>query len=463
MKFLDTLRGLYIKSPNWLRQGVSPALAILPINIKYGKTYTNLYKDIACSRNDAEFVREYQVANLRNIAKLAAKTPYYKKIFVENSINPDAFTLADLQKLPILDKNAIRQNSEAFLTKDISQCDVSSTSGTSGQPLKFYMDKDRGVKEWAFVNTLWATAGYTPNDLRAVLRGVKLANPDDKPYDYNPALRELRLSPFHLHPETMDKYLQLITQYKVKFIHGYPSAIDILARHAHKTNWQKSPYLQGVLAVSENLLQHQRCNIENAFGKVFPFYGMSEKVAIAGEIAKDIYEFEPLYGYTELVDEQNNPVTEVGQQGRIIGTGFISTAMSLIRYDTGDYAELLALPTYENGYRLRLRNIQSRWGQEFVVDKHGGLISIAAINIHSSVYAKIREFQIYQDVVGEAIVKIIPTPNVKKDELQPFIDEIQKKVGTGIAFKLEIVSEIAKNTRGKRKFISQQLNLQDFQ
>jgi len=460
MKILDTLRGLYVKSPNWLKRSTSPLLAMLPIQLKYGKTYLKYYNDIQKSKTDAEFVREYQLSHLKNIIKLASeKSIYYKEILKE--INPDTFSFEDLAKIPILDKETVRSSAEELLTIDKSKADTASTSGTSGKPLKFYLDKSRSVKEWAFVNSIWEQIGYNHKHLRASLRGVKLSNPDKKPYDYNPALNELRLSPFHMYPHVMDKYLELITKYKVDFIHGYPSGVDILAKYAKKTVWKKPKSLKGVFVVSETMFDHQRVLIEEIFGKVASFYGMSEKVGIAGEIEPDLYEFEPLYAFVELIDDDGKPVTEKGKIGRIVGTGFISTVMPFIRYDTADYAELVELPTAENFYRLKLRNIKSRWGQEFVVDNNNGLISISAINIHSPVYAKIREFQIYQDTIGKAIVKVVKLPEVSEAELQIFVDEIQEKVGKNIEFSLELCEELPKNTRGKRKFIDQKLDLEE--
>jgi phenylacetate-CoA ligase len=264
----------------------------------------------------------------------------------------------------------------------------------------------------------------------------------------------------------MDEYLRLISHFGIHFLHGYPSAIAILAAHAVRRAWHPPDTLIGVLPISESLLFHQRELIQRAFGgiAVLPFYGQSEKVAIAGEVpgVPDCYEFEPLYGHVELVSDDGEAIVKPGQVGRIIATGFLSRAMPLLRYDTGDTAELVRLATYDNCQRMRVRAIRSRWGQEFLVGRNGALISIAAINVHSPVYVRMREFQFYQERAGEADVIVVPLPGYKDADIQPFIDEISSKVGASIQFRLRLSSSTATNTRGKRPFVVQRLDTRQY-
>jgi phenylacetate-CoA ligase len=322
------------------------------------------------------------------------------------------------------------------------------------------------VKEWAFVHHLWERNGYRPGMRIAVLRGVKIANVDRQPWEFDGALSELRLSPFHLVPEIMGKYCQLLEQYKIRFIWGYPSAISIFANYALSKGWQCPSTLTGVIPISETLFPHQREIIYKAFRgiRILASYGLSEKVAIAGELPaeEDVYEFEPLYGITELVDDDGMPVTELGKSGRIIGTGFISTAMPLLRYDTGDLGELVRPASKRNCYRLQLKGIKSRWGQEFIVAENGALISIAAVNIHSNAYSNIQSFQFSQDAVGRVTVLVVPVIGCTKEDIQPFVDEIQAKVGRNVRFNLKVVTAIAGNDRGKRRFIDQKLDLSKY-
>jgi phenylacetate-CoA ligase len=325
----------------------------------------------------------------------------------------------------------------------------------------FYLDKDRSVREWAFITHVWARIGYSPGKRRAVLRGVFLPNVDIRPWGYDAALRELRLSPFHLLPKVMDQYLRLISRYRVSFIHGYPSAIAILAGHALSASWSPPSSLEGILPISERLTVDQRELFRAAFGDVavLSYYGLSEKAAFAGEIPgePDVYEFEPLYGITELVDDEGRPIREPGEQGRVIGTGLLSRGMPLLRYDTEDRAELVRAPTHDNAYRLRVRGITSRWSEEYLVSKQGSLVSIAAINVHSRAYADVREFQFFQDTQGVAVLRVVPREGVCAEALARLANDFRTKVGSGLRIELEVVKAIDTNTRGKRLFVDQRL------
>lgn len=467
MLVTDVLRGLYVKLPRRLRALASPFISVMPPVLKYGETYLRYTNDIERSESDADFVEKYRARQLGLIVSSCFEhCTYYRTQFRQTfgeAFDGAEFSLDQLPYLPILRKETVRAAPDKFLTRKVSDVDLATTSGTSGVPLKFYLDRDRGVKEWAFVHHLWGRNGYCPGMRIAVLRGVKIPNVDKRPWEFDSALSELRLSPFHLIPEIMDKYFQLLEQYKIRFIWGYPSAISILANYALSKGWQCPSTLIGIIPISETLFPHQRELICKGFenSKILGSYGLSEKAAIAGELSteQDVYEFEPLYGITELVDDDDVPVSEPGKSGRIIGTGFISTAMPLLRYDTGDLGELVRPASRENCYRLRIKGIKSRWGQEFIVASNGALISIAAINVHSPVYSNLHSFQFFQNTLGIVKVLVVPVRGCTKEDIQPFVDEIQAKVGENVKFSLEIVNEIAGNARGKRRFVNQKLDL----
>lgn len=467
MTKVDVLRGMYIRSPGWIKQWVSPLLGLLPIQVRYGANYRRLRQDIERSERDAEFVAGFQLRALRSVIRSCVEySPHYRELLrdvYQRDPLPEQFSFADFQRIPILAKDAIREDPDRFLTKSASQMDVVSTSGSSGKPLKFFLDKNRSVKEWAFINHIWSRIGYKADQRRAVLRGVLIENVDKHPWNFDPAMNELHLSPFHLTAEHIEHYLELIQKYRVTYLHGYPSAMFLLAKHAQRASWPYAPHIRGLLPISESIYPYQRELLLNTFpnARILPFYGMSEKVAIAGEVPgePDLYEFEPLYGIAELVDEQHQPIVEIGRRGRLIGTSLLFSGMPLLRYDTGDEAVLAQSPTRENCYRLRVRNIRSRWAQEYLVGANGALISMAAINIHSATYALIQEFQFYQDTPGRATIRIVPTAGRTAGDFAALSGEIMNKIGAGMTIDIQVVAHIQQNKRGKRPFIEQKLDI----
>lgn len=52
-----------------------------------------------------------------------------------------------------------------------------------------------------------------------------------------------------------------------------------------------------------------------------------------------------------------------------------------------------------------------------------------------------------------------PLPGRQYRDFEPFVEEIQRKVGSDIVFRLELVDSLKSNPRKKRSFIEQKLNL----
>lgn len=469
-KLLDKLRTAYSKAPASVRGKLAPFLVLAPIASLYGSTYTEYRDNIDRSAHDEGFVREWRRKRLCEILGCAIdKSPYYQRIAQEHGITYDALARlgeAALAQFPILTKEMIREHRMQMLTCSKDALSEISTGGSSGTPLSFYLDKDRSVKEWAFLQDYWSKIGFTPKCVRAVFRGVLIDNVDTKPWEYDAALRELRLSPFHLTDEFEAKYCQLIQQKGIAYLHGYPSAISIFAGYVQRTNHAIRRQIKGVICASEQLHAYQREAIEHAFpnAQVTSFYGLSEKVLIGNEVRQrpGVYDLQPLYGYAELVDEAGEAILEPGRRGRLLGTSLLFQGMPLIRYDTGDTAELVALPTEKNLHRMRICAIEPRRGTEFVVGAQGQLISMTAINIHSSAYSKILAFQFRQRKPGEVRLCVSLAPGATPADLEPFVREISTKIGQSVQFEVELKADMQRTARGKAKFIEQELDISQY-
>ena len=466
---LNVLRGAYVKMPSPMKNFLSVGLSLLPPEWLYGRTYRNQRSLISKSQSDTTFVRAYQESMLNKLLTLCVQSsPYYRDAMrnvMEESSMQGPFCLEDLQKLPIIHKDIVRQHCrEMFVTKE-GKLDKVSTSGSSGVPLEIFLDKDRSVKEWSYIQQCWSTIGYRPEEKRAVLRGFFINRAHTQPWEYDSGLRELRFSPFHMTEDNMKLYLELIDKHRIQYIHGYPSAIFQLANYALKARWNPVLPIKGIFPISEPLYSHQRDLIATSFQnpRIVSYYGMSEKVAFAIEDVENpgVYEFEPTYGYVELVDGAGNQITEIGRRGTIVATGFLSIGMPLLRYDTGDMAELVVASSQDNCYRLRVKSISSRWGQEYVVGKEGELISMTALNVHSSAYAYIKTFQLFQERPGEVIVKVVSIKGAASKDIASLAEEFEKKTSGSIRFATQECDAIEQNTRGKSRFVEQKLKLDE--
>jgi phenylacetate-CoA ligase len=450
-----------VKAPRAVRQAAGRLLGLIPVERRFGSAYTRTIADLRRAETDPDFVEHYQAEKLDALlAACAERSPHYRRVFADLGISrPRA---GDLGKLPILTRDEIRGHEDDLLVAPREALDVVTTSGSSGQPLTLYLDRDRSVREWAFLNYIWSWIGYRPGDVRATVRQAHTPAPGGRLWEYDPGLRELRLSPFHMTPDVLDEYLRQIERHRVRYLHGYPSALMMLAIHALRVDWRPAQTLRGVLPISEVMYETQRRLAAEAFGAlpVQPVYGMSEKVAIAGERGEPFtYDFAPLYGVTEIVDDAGLPVAP-GERGRIVATGFICPSMPLVRYDTGDRATLVANPSRANGWKLRARQPSSRWVVEYLVSRTGAPIALTSLVFPRYAYDLIQAYQYYQDTPGVAIMRVVLLPGGTVEGLRPIVDEILECTTGAIEVRLEEVRDLP-TFRGKRKYVDQRLPLDE--
>jgi phenylacetate-CoA ligase len=225
--------------------------------------------------------------------------------------------------------------------------------------------------------------------------------------------------------------------------------------------------IKGIMPVSEPLFPHQRTLIRKVLGDVpfACFYGLSEKVLFAIEVPGQdgVYDFNPLYGLAELVDAAGEPVTEPGREGRVVGTGFLSTGMPFIRYDTGDFARLVALPTPDNGQRLRVASLTPRRKPGFLVALDGSrVVTTALTSEHESFFKGIAEFQFYQDTPGHVIIRYILAADGTASDIARLVDDLETRSLNRLHYSTEAVTQIARGRDGKRAFIDQRLDFADY-
>lgn len=469
MKLMDTLRGAYVRSPRFVRNLLAPVVALVPTSFKFGRTYRMWRQRISRAAADPDFAdAEHRAALRALLTKAHAGSPFYREMIDRTfgaEFNAADIDLADLDKLPVLGKDELRAAGDHALAVPHWKVDPGETAGSNAEkPLSFYLDKDRSGREMAFVYDAWSRIGYTEGDARASFRGFSLRDDGTRIHEWDPALRELRLSVFPLTVEDAARYLDLIDERGIQYFYGYPSAIELFCRHMRRLGRTPRLPVKGILPISEPIFDHQRAFIRDVLGNpsFACFYGLSEKVLFAAEVPGEdgVYEFNPLYGLAELVDEKGAPVTEPGREGRLIGTGFLSTGMPFIRYDTGDFARLVAMPTPANGQRLRVCHLAPRRKPQYLIAADGQRVVATALTSQDERFFKgIAEFQLYQDAPGKVLIRYIPAQDGNAGDIARFIDDLQTRSQSRLFYTAESVGRIATGRDGKRAFIDQRLDM----
>lgn len=467
MGLMDVARGAYIRSPEFVRRSLAPIMSLVPTSARFGSTYRIWRERIALAKTETDYANEQHLGALRDLlAKAHAGSPFYRDL-IDGSLGAgfdlSQLELADLLRLPVLRKEDLRAAGDDVLAVPKSLVDRGDTSGSNGEkPFSFYLDKDRSPREMAFVYDGWARCGFTETDAKVVLRGVGIDNQGKILHQYDPVMHDLRLSAFPLLREHVSIYLDLIDKHQVRYIYGYPSAIEVMCRHMIELGRKPKLTILGIMPISEPLYSHQRRTIKAALGDVViaHFYGQSEKVLFAEEVEPDVYVFNPLYGLAELVDEAGERITTPGVEGRVVGTGFLTIGMPFIRYDTEDRATLVELPSEVNGQQLKVRDLTPRRKPGFLITAEGNRLVTVDFTPESPRFFKgIDEYQFYQDTPGESTIRYVASPDGTHQDALNIARDLEIRAQGRIKFGVERVTSLGSGRSGKRAFIDQRLDV----
>ena len=455
--------GLINQKPN-NKSITQEALSLIPSYYNFKNWYNFLNKSQWWSREQLE---EYQLSKLNKLLIHAYENvPYYKQMFNNLGLKPkDIQDFKDLQKLPYLTKDIIRNNLSELKARNYSdkKFEYMTTGGSTGAPLGLFYEKGFSKStEWAFIKKLWDRVDYKFIDKCVILHG-NVVNSISESIFWETSLfgRWLILSSYHMSDRNLPFYIKKIKNFKPKFIQAYPSLITILARYMKKYNILPFKSVKAILCGSENIYSWQKNLIKEIFQcKIYSWYGQTERVVLGGVCKENEgYHLFPEYGITELIGKNEKPIKEEGGVGVIVGTGLTNYVMPLIRYKTDD----IGVHTNEkcNCHREYpiLKNVEGRL-QEYIITKNNKLISVTALEWHPSFYDNAKQIQFYQDKKGELILKIVKDKNYSNKDTNLIKDMLNRRLGDDIHLTIQFVDNIPPTKNGKYRIFIQKLPIE---
>lgn len=383
--------------------------------------------------------------------------PYYRSLFREHGITPaDIASPADLRRIPLLDKEAVRLNQSGLLAEGVrkSRLLCIHTSGTTGKPLDLYQTRELFQKEHAFWWFHRSWAGIHLGDRTATLAGHPVAPVDqEKPPFWVRNYRENQMlfSSYHMSQENLGQYCRALEAFRPTLIHGYPSSIYLVALHLND-NRIGTIRPKAIFTSSETILEHQRAEIERAFGcRVFSYYGNAERAGYIGECEEGNFHAMAEHSIVEFLGEDGEPVGP-GQQGVLVCTNIDNTAMPLIRYVTDDV--VVPMPADQRcpccrGGRL----VESVLGrvEDYVVTPEGNYVG-RLDHIFKGV-RNVREAQIFQPSRERVVVRIVGDPAFGSEDRTTLVANARERLGRTIEIAVDLVDRIERTRTGKFKFI----------
>ncbi len=442
---------IYNKLPVFLQNAACYYEGLRIKKSRYNKKFWDLLADYE-SRNSWTYEQlcEYRDNKLRQIVKYCYEfVPYYKRLFNDLGINFESIkTLEDLCVLPILTKQIVKDNFDDFISTDIprSKMILLHTSGTTGSGFKFYTTNESINEQWAVWWRYRRKLGIEYDSWCALLGGrsvVPVTTTTPPFYRMNTPCKQVYFSTYHMNDNNMKSYIAELEKRKLQWIHGYPSAINLLADYIISHDIKLSNFPEFITIGAENLLPTQVEKIYSAF-KVLPYqhYGLSEGTAnFSHNRNRDMY-----------VDEDFAAVEFIAQNGdqgcEVIGTSLSNYAMPLLRYRTGDIARVEYTP---NG---RLIKVIDGRNEDYLVLSNG--TKIGRLDHIFKDIVNVKEAQIVQKQKEEVILRVVKNKNYTKVDEDMIHKEASQRL-KGVNLTIEYVENIPRSSSGKLRFVISEL------
>lgn len=398
--------------------------------------YSNLKKSEWFSEKQ---ISSYQNGKIQDIINYSYENvPYYRELLTKNNINPkDIKTAEDLVKIPILDKETVRNNFAKLKANNYNQKVIHShTSGSTGKSLQFLMSVDAIQYRWALWFRHKARFGISPDDPYATFTG-KVAIPinQKKPpfWRENWALKQTIFTMHHISNEKVPYIVNRLNKGDFVYYSGYPSIIYNLAEIIKELRLDVINPPKIIITGAESLLDYQVKLISEVFKcPVTDQYGFSEGCGNASRCEYGFFHEDFEYGILECYNPQKNDDGSI--TGEILATGFTNLAMPFIRYRVGDTATWVEKDC-ECGRKSKiLREINGR-SEDYVITPEGNKILRFDYIFKGTI--NVIEAQVIQKQLGEIIIRVIKRDAyTDKDE-----DNIRKEVHDKISPKLKILFE----------------------
>jgi phenylacetate-CoA ligase len=406
----------------------------------------------------ADRLLAYQLQRLIALLVAAGRdVPYYRDLFARIKFDPSRMqSVADLQRLPLLDKPAIRAHVQALRDPQATGLARFNTGGSSGEPLVFFIGKERVSHDVAAKWRATRWWGVDIGDPELVVWGspIELGSQDRLRQWRDRLFRTSLLPAFDLSQANLDRFVQTIHQQRPRMLFGYPSALSVIARHAEKRGVALNDVgLRVVFVTSERLYEDQRADIERVFGcRVANGYGGRDAGFIAHECPSGGMHITAEDVVVELIDADNKPVPD-GVAGEVVITHLATREFPFIRYRTGDMAvrDAAACPC-GRGLPL-LKEIQGRT-TDFVRAQDGSLLHGLALIYILRDMVGVERFKIVQHSVDRTEVMVQASEQLDRTHAQQtIVAGFRQRLGPTVDIDLRWVREVPLEKSGKFRYV----------
>jgi len=413
------------------------------------------------SRGDIEALQTCKLNML--LASAFAHSPWHasrlREAGLAGAVQEGKATLADLSRLPTMNKRDTRDNVEQLVWRGVPGGTFKyTTGGSSGEPLIFYFGRARQAADAAGRLRARRWWGVDPGDREVYLWGapVELSKTDQIKTLRDRLVNQLLLNAFEMSPARMDDYLVAIQAWNPKAIYGYASSVALLAAHAESRGVK--PELSALRVVSttgEPLFPHQRELIERVFGvPVSIEYGARDAGLLALQSPDGTLLQMSETHIIEVLDDAGNPAEE----GEAVITSLVSEAQPFIRYRTGDVVRRSG--KHDPGGRgLTVLDAVVGRQTDFIVASDGRIMHALAVIYVLRAIPGVSQFKLIQHTVDQLEVQVVPDARWNDQARAAVIEGLRARLGSTLKVDVLLQDAIAPEASGKHRYVVSHVSL----
>ena len=448
---MSAAESVYRRLPTWAQHLAVTAYGWRWHRLRFGPGYREYLDELeARERASVDAWQAWQGQRLREVLSVAADhVPYYQGCW--SSQQKAAARDGRLAELPLLGKQPIRADAEAFMRRDLkpNRKLVFHTSGSTGTPAASIWTVEELRRSMALRearSARWAKVSF--GRPRATFSG-RLVEPDpasDGPfYRFNLVERQVYFSAFHLSAETAPKYVQALRRHRIEWMTGYAVSFYLLAKLILELEL-KMPPLKAVITTSEKVTDAMREIMQRAYQcPVYEEYSTVENVLFANDCEHGRLHVSPEAGVIEIL-RPDGTACEPGESGEVVATCLLRDFQPMIRFRVGDVASWDDRPCLCGRSLPVLAEVEGRIEDVVVTPDGRQMVRFHGIFID---LPNVREGQIVQESLSRIRVRVVPTPDFGRRDVSEMEARVRQRLGEEIEIEIETVERIARTEAGK--------------
>jgi len=401
------------------------------------------------SKNELE---AFQIERLKILISFVYdNVPYYRKIMKDNKLIPDDFkNINDISKFPIQTKDnirkGIREGSLISTSIDASKLIYSSSSGSTGEPLQFYIDKVCNSINKATGIRAWQWMGFELGDKILRINYLPRDNIKKRLQDKFSNNRYIQIN--ILDNKDIHNIIKNLNTFKPKVLRCYPEPLYRIAKYIQE-NHIDIVNIPIVSTTGSKIFNHQRELIEQVF-KAELFDGYScEGGSTISECEKHSYHSAMEYAITEIVDEDDYPT----KKGRHITTDLWNIACPFIRYDSGDILSLTDEKCLCGRELLRIEEVFGRESEVIITPDNNYIYAPTIVGFMQD-YKGVDQFQLNQTDFDKIIIRLKINDKYNSIEEKNILQLLNTLTDEKMNIEIDYVDSIPLLHNGKRKIIN---------